>query len=71
NIQPLYIQDHNLQNAYDTSNIQFFYNNFDNYQGQVVQKQDVQALHDYLLDVLSILPLENNSEEIYNNVADL
>lgn len=49
-------------------NVQFFHNGFDNYQEQDVQEQDVQASRDYLLDVL---PLGNNGEEIYNNVADL
>ncbi|CAG8829224.1 11380_t:CDS:2, partial [Gigaspora margarita] len=69
NVQPPYIQDHNLQNIYNTSNAQFFHNGFDNYQKQDVweqdvQEQDVQASRDYLLD---ILPLGNNGEKIYNN----
>ncbi|CAG8658882.1 20049_t:CDS:2 [Dentiscutata erythropus] len=42
NVQSTYIQDHNLQNTYDTSNAQFFHNGFDTY-----QEQDIQESRDY------------------------
>ncbi|CAG8675203.1 2618_t:CDS:1, partial [Gigaspora rosea] len=55
-----YVQDHN-QDAYDTSHVQFFYNND-------INNYHIQEPHNYDLDVL---PSDSNNEVVYNEAVDL